>query len=421
LNTKFDTIIIGGGASGLISAIVATRKGEKTLLIEKMPQLGMKLRITGKGRCNITNTLPLKEFILHCGSEPRFLYPAFNLFFNKELIKFLEDLGLKTQVERGNRVFPQSERALDVFLALVSPLEASSLCKIIKNTSVTRILKEENKVCGVEVIDKNISKKQKYFADKIILAAGGESYPQTGSNGGGVKLAQDLGHTIIKTYPSLVGFKLDNYNPSQESNDFEIKNVSLSVTTLTRKKIFQDFGDVVFRNDGIDGPIVLKASRNVTTLLHKDDPLNVVVDFKPKVEKKQLEEEILQTFSLRGKENIEDVLRAFIPKELIPLLENNTNVDIHKQASLLFARERKEILSFLKQLTFQTTSTFGFDRAISTQGGVSLKEINPKTLQSKIVKGLYFAGEVMDLDADTGGFNLQIAFSTGYLAGLTNE
>lgn len=413
----FDLIIIGAGASGLISAIVASSSGEKVLLIEKMSQAGRKLRITGKGRCNLTNTLPLKEFLKHCGSEPRFLYPAFNLFFSKELINFFEQLGLKTVEERGGRIFPQSGKAQDVFLALINEIEDSS-CQVLKDTQVTSLMIENNRIVGVKAQSRTKGNKE-YLAKKVILAAGGESYPLTGSQGDGIRLAKAAGHNIIPTLPSLVGLKLKDYNQERIHPSivgFGVRNVKATITFVSGKKIAEDFGEITFRENGIEGPIILTLSRQIAKLISQKEKLQLSLDFKPAIEERELDEKLIREFNARGKEDIRTVLRGFLPHELIYLAIEKMNFNPRKQSSLITSQERKEILTFLKRCPFEIIGDFGYEQAIVTQGGVDLKEINPKTLESKLIKGLFFAGEVMDLDADTGGYNLQIAFSTGYLA-----
>jgi len=413
----YDLIIIGAGASGLISAIVASSSGEKVLLIEKMSQAGRKLRITGKGRCNLTNTLPLKEFLKHCGSEPRFLYPAFNLFFSKELINFFEQLGLKTVEERGGRIFPQSGKAQDVFLAMINEIEDSS-CQVLKDTQVTSLMIENNRIVGVKAQSRTKGNKE-YLAKKVILAAGGESYPLTGSQGDGIRLAKAAGHNIIPTLPSLVGLKLKDYNQERIHPSivgFGVRNVKATITFESGKKIAEDFGEITFRENGIEGPIILTLSRQIAKLISQKEKLQLSLDFKPAIEERELDEKLIREFNARGKEDIRTVLRGFLPHELIYLAIEKMNFNPRKQSSLITSQERKEILTFLKRCPFEIIGDFGYEQAIVTQGGVDLKEINPKTLESKLIKGLFFAGEVMDLDADTGGYNLQIAFSTGYLA-----
>ncbi|MFA6806293.1 MAG: NAD(P)/FAD-dependent oxidoreductase [Bacteroidales bacterium] len=411
----YDLIIIGAGASGMISAITAQRQGQRVLLIEKMSQAGRKLRITGKGRCNLTNTLPLKDFLKHCGSEPRFLYPSFNTFFSKDLVKFFEDLGVKTVEERGGRIFPESGKAQDVFLAMINELEDSD-CRILKNTEVTSLIIEEGRVVGVKTKG---NKDQIFKAPKIILAAGGESYPLTGSQGDGISLAKQVGHNIIPTIPSLVGLKLKYYNAERIHPciiGFGVRNVNATLSLESGKKIAEEFGELTFREEGIEGPIILTLSRKVGRLLYNGEKVFLNIDFKPAIAEKELDAKLLRELDTRGKEDIRTLLRAFLPHELIYLLLDMTSFDPRKKSSFVSSQERKEILNFLKSCQFEIIGDFGYEQAIVTQGGVDLKEINPKTLESKLIPGLFFAGEVMDLDADTGGFNLQIAFSTGVLA-----
>lgn len=416
----YDLIIIGAGASGLISAIVAIRQGQRVLLIEKMSQAGRKLRITGKGRCNLTNTLPLKDFLKHCGSEPRFLYPSFNKFFTKDVVTFFGDLGVKTVEERGGRIFPQSGKAQDVFLALINELEDSD-CRILKDTEVTKLIVEDGKIVGVQTKG---YKPQTFKAPKVILAAGGESYPLTGSQGDGVRLAKEVGHNIIPTLPSLVGLKLKHYNGERIDPSiigFGVRNVNAFITLESGKKVCEEFGELTFRENGVEGPIIITLSRQIARLLSQGERLFLNIDFKTALSEQELDEKLLSELNIRGKEDLRSVLRAFLPHELIYLAIYQTELDPRKKASFVTSQERKEILAFLKRCQFEIIGDFGFEQAIVTQGGVDLKEINPKTLESKLIKGLHFAGEVMDLDADTGGFNLQIAFSTGYLAAQVAE
>lgn len=419
----YDTIIIGGGASGLVAAIAAIKNNEKVLLLEKMPQCGLKLRITGKGRCNITNTLPLKEFLTHCGSEPRFLYPSFSKFFNKELMSFFEELGLNVVIERGNRVFPSSGKAQDVFLSLIKFLEDND-CTILKNTRVTNLINKEDKIIGVETKpfgDKSSNNKtstKNFYASKVILASGGQSYPSTGSDGDGIKLAKSVGHKIEDTFPSLVGLRLLHFNADviyPRLINFETKNVGAVVKNSQGKIIAKEFGDIIFREDHIDGPIILTISRQIAHLLGKEK-LYLELDLKPAIEHITLDNKLQTELNQRGRESIESTLRAFLPLEMIYLIKSKTKINFSKPSSQINKEERKEILSLLKNLSFEIVDSMGFQRAVVTKGGISLKEVNPKTLESKLINGLFFCGEVLDLDADTGGYNLQIAFSTGYLA-----
>lgn len=440
----YDTIIIGGGASGLAAAVSALKKNEKVLLLEKMPQCGLKLRITGKGRCNLTNTLPLEDFLTHCGPEPRFLYPAFAKSFNNELISFFQNLGVELVVERGNRVFPKSQKAQDIFFALIRFLEEKN-CKILKNTRATNLIVKENKVIGVKTKpfttegnplavkgnplatkgnplankSNHNSPTKSFFANKVILATGGKSYPNTGSNGDGIKLAQSVGHKVTETFPSLVGLRIKDYNAQKlcpKIINFETKNLQACVKNSKGNLLAKEFGDIIFREDHIDGPIILTISRQIAPLVGKEK-LILELDLKPAIPHASLDKRLLTELNKRGKETMEYSLRAFLPLEIISLLKTKSKLDFTKASSQINKEERREIVSLMKMLTFEIEDSMGYQRAVVTKGGVSLREVNPRTLESKLVTGLYFCGEVLDLDADTGGFNLQIAFSTGFLAG----
>lgn len=416
----YDIIVIGGGASGLLATLASCRKGKRVLLIEKQSQCGLKLRITGKGHCNLTNMSPLKEFLTHCGSEPRFLYPAFNSFFNEQLVSFFEQLGLKTVVERGQRVYPFSHKAQDVFFALINEIETEGNVTILKQTQAKHLIIENSQIKGV-VAQIGSEKEREYFADNVILATGGLSYPLTGSTGDGYALAQQAGHTIITPLPSLIGFQIQD-NITQQLFGFTIKNCKVTIKEQSGKKLYEQFGDLEFEQGMIAGPIILSLSRLVAKRLYEGQELLAVIDFKPALEQTKLTDNIIKEFSQRGKETIGQVLRAFMPKELEEFAIDKAKLQTNKKACMLSADERKRLVNFLKNCTFyiqpynKENLPLLFQRAVVTQGGVCLKEINPKTLESKIVSGLYFCGEVMDLDADTGGYNLQIAFSTAWLA-----
>lgn len=410
----YDLIIIGAGASGLVSAITAIKNNQKILLIEKMNQCGRKLRITGKGRCNLSNTLPLKEFLNHCGPEPRFLYPAFNKFFSKDLISLMEELGVETKIERGNRVFPKSDKAQDVFLGLINRIENSN-ASILKNSRVAEILLENNSVKGIK-----LSSGKEYYAKKVILACGGESYPVTGSEGDGIKLAKGIGHDIIPTIPCLVGLKL-NYSFPDNIQDFSLRNVRAKVLNSNQKILFEEFGEMNFTSDGVYGPIILSLNRRVARRLYNNEKLTLSIDLKPAIDEAIMNENLIRELDNRGGEDISSCLRGFLPRNMIDLALKETNISPYKKSSFINSQERKSILKFLKDLRFEIIGDYGFDQAIITMGGVNLKEINPKTMESKLVRGLFFAGEVIDIDGDTGGFNLQIAFSTGHLAALNQD
>lgn len=413
MQTQYDLVIIGGGASGLMAAIAAAEKQQKILLVEKMEQAGRKLRITGKGRCNLTNTLPIKEFISHIGSDGRFMRNAFSLFFNNELMQFFEEKGVELNIERGSRVFPKSGKALDIFLALINTIERNKNITILKNTSATDLIVSPNGIAGVTI---NNGKNIDIAAPKVILATGGRSYPLTGSTGDGYSLAKNVGHTIVDPIPSLVPLVCQEAIPD-ELVGFTLKNVSLTISDANDKKICNFFGEMTFTDNGIGGPIVLSASRIISRRLQAGEQLRATLDLKPALEHEVLDKKLIRELDENGSRILKDALRLWLPAEMIPLALQTMTIEHYKRLNQVSANDRKKIMRMLKAMPFTIVGTRGFDEAIVTQGGVSLKEVNPKTMESKIVKNLYITGELLDLDADTGGYNLQIAFSTGYAAG----
>ena len=415
-----DVIVVGAGAAGLMAATVAAEQGRQVVLLEKMDQPGRKLRITGKGRCNLTNTSTLKDFLTHVGSDARFLRNCFAQFFNSELMQFFEDRGVPLSVERGNRVFPTSGKALDIFLALVENLEKNPKVEIRKNCSVKNliILNDDDghkRVGGVRLLNGST-----IFAPKVIVATGGMSYPTTGSTGAGYQLAKEAGHTVIETVPSLVPLVCEEKLP-EELEAFTLKNVRLWIAPQEGKKLFDGFGELTFTDDGIGGPLALSASRMVSRMLHAGEKLVAHIDFKPAIETDELDHRLINDLNANGTRIFNDALRLWLPAEVIPLALKSMHIEYYKRLNQINAAERKRLLGFLKDCRLTLSRTRDYTEAIVTQGGVSLKEINPKTMESKLVSGLYFAGEVLDLDGDTGGYNLQIAFSTGWAAGQTNR
>lgn len=413
MQTQYDLVIIGGGASGLMAAIAAAEKQQKILLVEKMEQAGRKLRITGKGRCNLTNTSPIKEFISHIGSDGRFMRNAFSMFFNNELMQFFEEKGVELNIERGSRVFPKSGKALDIFLALINTIERNKNITILKNTSATDLIVSPNGIAGVTI---NNGKNIDIAAPKVILATGGKSYPLTGSTGDGYSLAKNAGHTIVDPIPSLVPLVCQEAIPD-ELVGFTLKNVSLTISDANDKKICNFFGEMTFTDNGIGGPIVLSASRIISRRLQAGEQLRATLDLKPALEHEVLDKKLIRELDENGTRILKDALRLWLPAEMIPLALQNMTIEHYKRLNQVSANDRKKIMRMLKAMPFTIVGTRGFDEAIVTQGGVSLKEVNPKTMESKLVKNLYITGELLDLDADTGGYNLQIAFSTGYAAG----
>lgn len=411
MQPQYDIVIIGAGAAGLMAATIAAEKQQKILLVEKMDQAGRKLRITGKGRCNLTNTSPIKEFISHIGSDGRFMRNAFSMFFNNELMQFFEQKGVALNIERGSRVFPQSGKALDIFLALINGIERNKNITILKNTSATELITSPAGIAGVV-----LSNGTTVAATKVILATGGKSYPLTGSTGEGYTLAKNVGHTIVDPVPSLVPLVCTEKIPD-ELIGFTLKNVSLTISDSNDKKICNFFGEMTFTPDGIGGPIVLSASRMASRRLQNGEQLHATLDLKPALDHDVLDKKLIRELDENGTRILKDALRLWLPAEMIPLALQTMTIEHYKRLNQVSATDRKKILQMLKALPFTIVGTRGFDEAIVTQGGVSLKEVNPKTMESKLVKNLYITGELLDLDADTGGYNLQIAFSTGYAAG----
>ena len=414
-----DVIVVGAGAAGLMAATVAAEQGRQVVLLEKMDQPGRKLRITGKGRCNLTNTSTLKDFLTHVGSDARFLRNCFARFFNSELMDFFEQRGVPLTIERGNRVFPSSSKALDIFLALVEWLEKSPNVEIRKNCSVkSLIIVDEDdgrkRVGGVRLLNGST-----IFAPKVIVATGGMSYPTTGSTGAGYQLAKEAGHTVIDTVPSLVPLVCEEKLP-EELEAFTLKNVRLWIAPQEGKKLYDGFGELSFTDDGIGGPLALSASRLVSRRLQNGEKLVAHIDFKPAIETDELDRRLINDLNANGTRIFNDALRLWLPVEVIPLALKSLHIEYYKRLNQINAAERKRLLNFLKDCRLTLVATRDYTEAIVTQGGVSLKEINPKTMESKLVSGLYFAGEVLDLDGDTGGYNLQIAFSTGWAAGQSN-
>jgi predicted Rossmann fold flavoprotein len=411
MQARYDIVIIGAGAAGLMAATIAAEKQQTILLVEKMDQAGRKLRITGKGRCNLTNTSPIKEFIAHIGSDGRFMRNAFSMFFNNELMQFFEQKGVALNIERGSRVFPQSGKALDIFLALINGIERNKNITILKNTSATELITSPAGIAGVV-----LSNGTTVAATKVILATGGKSYPLTGSTGEGYTLAKNVGHTIVDPIPSLVPLVCTEKIPD-ELIGFTLKNVSLTISDSNDKKICNFFGEMTFTPDGIGGPIVLSASRMISRRLQNGEQLRATLDLKPALDHDVLDKKLIRELDENGTRILKDALRLWLPAEMIPLALQTMTIEHYKRLNQVSATDRKKILRMLKALPFTIVGTRGFDEAIVTQGGVSLKEVNPKTMESKLVKNLYITGELLDLDADTGGYNLQIAFSTGYAAG----
>ena len=399
-----------------MAAVTAAERGKQVLLLEKMDQAGRKLRITGKGRCNLTNTAPLKDFLTHIGSDARFLRNCFAQFYNEELMRFFEERGVRLTVERGNRVYPASGKALDIFLALVNELEHNENVSIRKNCAVKSLVivdgDEGRRIAGVRLQDG-----QTLMARKVVLATGGLSYPTTGSTGAGYRMAQEAGHTVVDQVPVLVPLVAEEaIDPDLDG--FTLKNVALRLTLANGKKLWEGFGEMTFTDDGIGGPIVMTASRECSRLLHSGERLTAHIDLKPALDEEKLDKRLIADLDASGTRVFNDALRMWLPAELVNTALKTLHIEYYKRLNQINGAERKRLLRFLKDMTLTIVGTRDYDEAIVTQGGVSLKEVNPKTMESRLVDGLYLAGEVLDLDGDTGGYNLQIAFSTGRAAGM---
>lgn len=403
-----SVIVIGGGAAGMMAAYAAAERGHKVLLIEKNEKLGKKLFITGKGRCNVTNACEQDKLFESIVSNPKFLYSAFYDFDNKQMMELLEKAGCPLKVERGERVFPVSDHSSDIIAALERLLRKKGV-EVRLHTSVGQILAEEGKITGVLLTDG-----RKFTADAVVLATGGLSYPTTGSTGDGYRIAGKFGHTVRECTPALVPMEI------REPWCSRLQGLSLKNTTLTmtcgRKKIWQGFGEMLFTHFGISGPLVLSASSYYGKCKDKDD-VSVIVDLKPALTAEQLDKRILREFEQNLNKQLKNVIGSLYPSKLTPVMIDLSGIDGEKKIHEITRQEREQLVAVTKGLTMHVGGLRDYAEAIITQGGIKVKEVNPSTMESKMVKGLYFAGEVLDLDAVTGGFNLQIAWSTGHLAG----
>lgn len=406
---QYDVIVIGGGPAGILAAGAAGARGRKVLLIEKNEKLGKKLFITGKGRCNITNSAEMDEFMSYIPKNSKFLYSAFRGLTNNDLISLLNEMGLKTKVERGGRVFPESDKSSDVLKALLKYLDKNSV-EVMLNTEVKKIEVKDGRIDKVTLADG-----RSLACESVIVCTGGISYPQTGSTGAGHSFAKEAGHTITDLFPSLIPLVVkEDY--IKELQGLSLKNVTIKVL-VDNKEIYSDFGEMLFTHYGLSGPIILTASFYISEHLRKNKDIRVLIDLKPALSEEDLDKRVIRDFQENINKNFKNSLDALLPQKLIPVLIKLSKIDENKEVNQISKEERIRFVKLLKGMEFNIIGTRPIAEAIVTSGGVSLKEINPKTMESKLVQGLYFAGEVMDLDAFTGGFNLQIAFSTGYAAG----
>ncbi|MBQ7534704.1 MAG: NAD(P)/FAD-dependent oxidoreductase [Stomatobaculum sp.] len=412
-------IVIGGGAAGMAAALAAARSGASAVLIEKNEKLGKKLFITGKGRCNLTNDADMKEVQEQVVSNPRFLFSAFQAFTNADIMRLVEDNGCPLKTERGGRVFPQSDHSWDVINALERALKKAGV-RVRLNTAVKQLLmepydsgeekqKQEQRIKGVL-----LSGEERLEADAVILATGGLSYPSTGSDGDGHRFAKEAGHRITETCPSLVPMNVKEHTAA-ELMGLSLRNVEIRILDGKKEK-YREFGEMLFTHFGVSGPVILSASAVTGPLLRKKE-LKLSIDLKPALSAEQLDRRILRDFSAAQNKDLRNALTDLFPSRLIPEVLYQAGLDPAGKVRDLTKEERGRLVQATKALTFTLTGLRGFSEAIVTKGGVNVKEVDPSTMESKKVKGLYFAGELLDVDAMTGGFNLQIAWSTGYLAG----
>lgn len=412
-----NVIVIGGGAAGMMAAIMSARNGNKVIILEKMRSLGRKLSITGKGRCNITNATDMDNFIKNVPGNGRFLYSAFSQFTNQDTIDFFNEIGVKTKVERGDRIFPVSDSAMDVIDKLKKELDKRKV-KVIVNSRVEKILVEDGKVVGVKTADNT------YSCDKVILATGGKSYPTTGSTGDGYKMAEMLGHTIVKPKASLVPIELYEKD-IVDLQGLSLKNVSIKIKD-GQKLVYEDFGEMLFTHFGVSGPIILSSSAHLLRVKNVDEKLKkkeitLEIDLKPALTAEKLETRIQRDFEKYTRKQYKNSLNDLLPGKMINYIIKKSNIPEEKQTDQITKEERRKLAETLKKLEFKIKGFRTIDEAIITAGGINIKEINSSTMESKLVNGLFFAGEIIDVDAYTGGFNLQIAFSTAYLAAKNVE
>ena len=404
-----NVIVVGGGAAGMMAAVFAARNGQNVQLLEKNEKLGKKLFITGKGRCNITNAADIEDLFTAVISNPKFLYSGFYSFTNQQVIDFFEELGVKTKIERGERVFPVSDHSSDVIAAFSRELKLLGV-SVSLHTEVRELLCEQDKVCGVLLTN---GKKMK--ADAVIVATGGISYPSTGSTGDGYRFAKETGHRVTELLPSLVPMEVRQWY-AKELQGLSLRNIEIRITD-GKKKLYEEFGEMLFTHYGVTGPVILSASSVVGKTLRKKE-LTLHIDLKPALSEEQLDKRILREFDANHNKQYKNSIDSLFPAKLKPVMIELSEIEPEKKVNEITKEERQRLVHLIKDFTMTLTGLRGYNEAIITKGGISVKEIDPGTMESKKMKGLYFAGEVLDLDAVTGGYNLQIAWSTGYLAGI---
>ncbi len=410
-------LVIGGGPAGMMSAITSAESGNKVILLEKMERLGRKLLITGKGRCNITSSLPIEEFIKNTPGNGQFLYSCFKNYNNNDIIEFLKKEGLEVKEERGNRIFPITDKSLDVLKCFENRLKELNV-EIRYNTKVKDIITYKDG--NFKVITENNT----FEAEKVILATGGKSYPLTGSTGDGYNIAKKLGHIVTTIKPSLVPLESYDKNMCKNLQGLSLRNVNIKIENIENNKtIYQDFGEMLFTHFGVSGPTILSGSahlvryKNIDELL-KNRKITLKIDFKPALTEEKLDDRILRDFGELKNKKFKNSLDKLLPQKLIPVIIERSNINPEKKVNEISKLDRRNLVKILKNFELIISGFRPIEEAIITSGGINIKEINPKTMESKIVPGLYFAGEIIDVDSYTGGFNLQIAYSTGYTAGV---
>jgi len=413
LNSSYDITIIGAGPAGILAAGQAASLGVKVLLLEKMEKPARKLRITGKGRCNITNMKSLDEYLKEISPEPRFLRQAFGSFFNQDIVNLLNQNDVETKEERGQRVFPKSDKAWDVAEALVNWARINGV-EILTHSQVEELIVENTNIKGVKVKNTKSGLTEVIKSKCVIIATGGMSYPATGSTGDGYSFAKSAGHLIENLRPSLVGIETKQvYN---KAVGLSLRNISATLW-INGKKNLSEFGESEFTEYGLDGPIILRLSRLIVDSLIAGKKVEISLDLKPALDNQKLEARLQRDIAELGNKDFKSLLKQLLPSQLIDVFSEILNINPSKPIKQLNGIEKKKLINLLKDLRFEVIGNRGWNEAIVTAGGVSIKEINPKTMESKKISNLYFAGEVIDVDGNTGGYNLQIAFSTGWLAG----
>ena len=413
-----NVVIIGGGPSGCMAALTAKQNGHDVILIEKNNIIGKKLNITGKGRCNVTYKGDNQDFLNNVVSNPKFLMSTINTFNNENLINYLDKLGVQTKLERGNRIFLRSDNATELSNRLFEELKRQNI-KVIFNTTIKDILVNDNMITGVKTADEKMIK-----CDACVICTGGKSYPATGSTGDGYVLAEKLGHSISKILPALVPIKCYNQDVCKALQGLTLKNISMKIidSDSIKKSLYEAFGELLFTHFGISGPIVLSGSSKINkikdiTQKMSEHKIKCIIDLKPALSHDELYKRVSKDFEKYTNKEYKNSLDDLLPKSIIPIIIKRSEISQTKKVHQITKEERQKLVNVIKEFDLDLKSLYTVDAGIVTAGGINTKEINPKTMESKIVNNLYFAGEVIDVDAYTGGYNLQIAFSTGYVAG----